>query len=105
MFISVDLPEPDGPMMATNSPRIDAKVDARERADLDLAHRVDLGQAVDLDDLIRHYRPPPPPPPPPRTSAHRVDCCPAAAFVSTFDVARPMMTLSPGLRSPETTCV
>ena len=28
MFISVDLPEPDGPMIATNSPRIDGKVDA-----------------------------------------------------------------------------
>ena len=31
MFIAVDLPEPLGPMMATNSPRANGEVDALER--------------------------------------------------------------------------
>ena len=44
MFISVDLPEPDGPMMATNSPRSTVRLDPLEGADLDLAHVVDLGR-------------------------------------------------------------
>ncbi len=30
-FISVDLPEPDGPMMATYSLSLDAQVDAAQR--------------------------------------------------------------------------
>ena len=50
MFISVDLPEPDGPMMATNSPVVDAQVDAVERAHFDLAEVVDLDELADLDD-------------------------------------------------------
>ena len=44
----------------------------------------------------RHRRPPPPTGP--------GCCCPEDGLPSTFDVARPMTTLSPGLRPPETTC-
>ena len=35
MFMSVDLPEPDGPITATNSPRLDRERDAVERAHLE----------------------------------------------------------------------
>ena len=35
--ISVVLPEPDGPMIATSSPRLDAQVDAAQRVHLELA--------------------------------------------------------------------
>ena len=45
MFIAVDLPEPDGPMMATNSPRVDLQVDAGERVHGRVARAVDLGDA------------------------------------------------------------
>ena len=38
MFISVDLPEPDVPMIATNSPRLDDQVDAAQRVHLVVAH-------------------------------------------------------------------
>ena len=31
MFMQVDLPEPLGPITATNSPRVDAEVDAAQR--------------------------------------------------------------------------
>ena len=31
MFIAVDLPEPDGPITATKSPRLDVEVDALQR--------------------------------------------------------------------------
>src|SRR4051794_24974109 len=83
-------------------PLIDEEVDASERAHFDLAHRIDLGQALDFDDFIRHYRPPlPPPPGRPPTGL----LLPGGGFPSTFDVASPITTLSPGLRSPETTCV
>ena len=42
MFISVDLPEPEVPMMATNSPASMVSVDAAQRVHLDVAHVVDL---------------------------------------------------------------
>src|SRR4051812_10352769 len=84
---------------------IDDEVDARKRADFDLAHRIDLGQAMDLDDLIRHYRPPLPPPPPGREPPPIGPALPGGGFPSTFEVASPMTTLSPALRVPETTCV
>ena len=42
MFISVDLPEPEAPMMATNSPCSTSKLDAAQRVHLDVAHPVDL---------------------------------------------------------------
>ena len=44
MFMSVDLPEPDAPMMATNSPRSDREAHAVERAQHRVAEHVDLGQ-------------------------------------------------------------
>ena len=45
MFISVDLPEPDGPMIATYSFSVDVERDAGQRAHLLLAH------VVGLDDV------------------------------------------------------
>ena len=48
MFISVDLPEPDAPMMATNSPRSIVRSDAAQRVHLDLAQHVGLGQTDEL---------------------------------------------------------
>ena len=45
MFMSVDLPEPDGPTMATNSPALDCQVEAVEGADIDATGVVD---AVDV---------------------------------------------------------
>ena len=50
MFISVDLPEPDEPMIATNSPaRISSETPA-QRAHLDVAGLVDLRDVADLDE-------------------------------------------------------
>ena len=54
MFMSVDLPDPDGPMMATNSPGRTCSGDAAQRAHLDLAHLVDASEVLDLDDGTRH---------------------------------------------------
>ena len=51
MFMSVHLPEPDGPMTATNSPALDRQRHAVERAHLDLAHLVDLDEILDPDDV------------------------------------------------------
>ena len=53
MFISVDLPEPDAPMIATNSPGCDRERHAAQRVHLDVAHLVDLGDRFDLDDRGR----------------------------------------------------
>ena len=44
MCMNVDLPEPDGPVTATNSPCFDVERHAAQRADLVIAHRVDLGE-------------------------------------------------------------
>ena len=52
MFIAVDLPEPDGPMIATNSPRVDGEVDAGQRVHRGVARAVDLGDAAQLDQRI-----------------------------------------------------
>ena len=40
MFIIVLLPDPDGPTIATNSPRLDVEVDIAQRGDGDVAHVV-----------------------------------------------------------------
>ena len=48
--ISVDLPEPEGPTRATNSPRRDRQVDAAERVDGHAVRPEDLRQAARLDD-------------------------------------------------------
>ena len=45
-FMKVDLPEPDGPITATNSPCAMSTTDAGERAHLGLAHVVDLGEVA-----------------------------------------------------------
>ena len=50
MFIAVDLPEPLGPMMATNSPRAIGEVDAVQRRDRGVARAVDLGDAAKGDE-------------------------------------------------------
>ena len=49
MFISVDLPEPEEPMIATNSPLLDAEVDRAQRRELGVAGAVDLGDLLQLD--------------------------------------------------------
>ena len=50
MCISVDLPEPDGPVTATNSPGCDVERHAAQRAHLDLADDVGLDEVPDRDD-------------------------------------------------------
>ena len=47
ILISVDLPQPVGPMMNANSPRRDLE---REVLEGDVAARVDDGRVVDADD-------------------------------------------------------
>jgi hypothetical protein len=42
MFINVDLPEPEGPMMATYSPFFDLKRDAAQGVNLFFTHHVGL---------------------------------------------------------------
>ena len=49
MFMSVDLPEPDGPMIATYSFGVDVEVHAVQGVDLLGAHLVDAVQVADLD--------------------------------------------------------
>ena len=44
MLSSVDLPQPDGPITATNSPLLELEVDAVER------RRLELGRAIALRD-------------------------------------------------------
>ena len=57
MCISVDLPEPDGPVMATNSSVLDAQRHVAQRGDLERAGRVDLADVEQLDDRGRSGRP------------------------------------------------
>ena len=44
--MNVDLPEPEGPMIATISPSVDVDRDAGERVHLGVPHRVDLHQVA-----------------------------------------------------------
>ena len=46
MCISVDLPEPDGPMTATSSPGFDLERDAAERVDRRVAFAVAAGDVL-----------------------------------------------------------
>ena len=55
MFMKVDLPEPDEPMTATNSPAATGQAHAAQRVDDDVAHGVVLREPVDLDE--RHGAP------------------------------------------------
>ena len=50
MFMSVDLPEPDGPMIATNSPRLDLQRDPLERVHNHVPQEVVLDQILDFND-------------------------------------------------------
>ncbi len=56
MFISVDLPEPEAPMMATNSPSLDVEGHAAQRVHVDVAHPVGLGDVGDLDERRDRHR-------------------------------------------------
>ena len=49
MFMAVDLPEPDGPMMATNSRGLNLEVGAGKRMNGRIARPVDLGDGRELD--------------------------------------------------------
>ncbi len=51
MFMKVLLPEPEGPMTATNSPGAIARLDPVERPHLDLAHLVDPDEILDPNDV------------------------------------------------------
>ena len=53
MCISVDLPEPDGPMTATRSPRRDVEGDAAERVDRRVARAVAAGEVARLPRSAR----------------------------------------------------
>ena len=56
MCIRVDLPEPDGPMMATYSRLVDLEGDAAQGLHLEGAGPVDLGDVPTLDDGGPHRR-------------------------------------------------
>ena len=50
MCMNVDLPDPDGPVTARNSPVLHVQVHAAQRPDLDLADDVGLDEVLDRDD-------------------------------------------------------
>ena len=52
-FISVDLPEPDGPMMATYSPRSISMSTPAQGVDLLAAHHVGLPEVAGFDNAHR----------------------------------------------------
>ena len=55
MFIKVDLPEPDDPITATNSPSCTCnETVAVERAKLDIAWPIDFGDLGQIDDVSHH---------------------------------------------------
>ena len=51
MFIKVDLPEPEAPVTAINSPRWIVEVDAAQSSNLDIAHFICLVQVTYSDYL------------------------------------------------------
>ena len=53
--MKVDLPEPDGPMTATNSPDAMTDGDAAQGVDLARPERVVLDDALRLDERRRHH--------------------------------------------------
>ena len=70
MCISVDLPEPDGPMIAAKRGRREVDADAGERVDRDVALAVAADQLAGADDRARRRR---------RARAHRASAGNAAA--------------------------
>ena len=73
MFISVLLPLPELPMIATKSPRVDPQRDVAQRAHPDLPELVGLG------DLVHLYRPVAADARPLRPAVRRVGACAPAA--------------------------
>ncbi len=53
MFIVVDLPEPDAPMIATNSPSRIVERDSAQRVHFNITHRVGLVNVVQLNHRPR----------------------------------------------------
>ena len=49
-FMSVDLPEPDGPMTATYSPGVDGEAHAAQGVDLLRAHDVGAPEVLGADE-------------------------------------------------------
>jgi hypothetical protein len=49
MFIVVDLPEPEAPMIATNSPSRNRQRHAAQRVDLHIAHGVGLVNVLEFN--------------------------------------------------------
>ena len=102
MFMNVLLPEPEGPMTATNSPGAIVDRNPVERPDLHLAHLVDPDEVPDPNDRhpTQNLRPPPAPGAagPPMPGGRPADA-------STFAVARPTTTFSPLFSSPPVTWV
>src|SRR5438128_2078067 len=78
---------------------VDEQVDAVEGAHFHFAHLINLHELVDLDDVLRHYRPLPGPPP------GLIGFEPGGGGPSTLDVANPMTMFSPGCSLPPTTSV
>ncbi len=52
MFIRVDLPDPDEPMIATYSPRSTVSDTPRSACTVGLALAVDLGHVADVEDRM-----------------------------------------------------
>ena len=57
MFIVVDFPEPDAPMIATNSPSRIVSETPRKRVNFNIAHRVGLVNVIQLDHRTRFGQP------------------------------------------------
>ena len=55
--ISVDLPDPDEPTMATNSPAIDSEIDTTQSMHIHVAHMVDAREILYSDFFFGHLRP------------------------------------------------
>ena len=91
MFITVDLPEPLGPMTATNSPWAMSRSMPRERLELRVAATVDAGDAAQADQGIGgrgvHQ-------PCPAARWSMITCIPGASSGDSTSVIRP--SLMPG---------
>ena len=106
MFIIVDLPEPDGPMMAMNSPLATCRFTSTSAGTWTLPEVVDTADVFELDDrldgmgahaLIARTAPPPNPPPP--VSPPRLTPPPVVVVVVRVLVV-PTTTTSPWLKPP-----
>ena len=57
MCMNVDLPEPDGPMTATNSPGSIVQIDPRQRDHRLVGERIHTAQTADFDDGCHQWIP------------------------------------------------